>query len=72
MVRSLSTERMKLANTRIVSVGPIKALTLVGVETVAAGQVYIYRAVTARGASLWRIAFSEDRKIKAMTLDERE
>jgi len=72
MVRSLSTERMKLANTRIVSVGPIKALTLVGVETVAAGQVYIYRAVTARGASLWRIAFTGDRKIKAMTLDERE
>lgn len=72
MVRSLSTERMKTANARIAAAGPIKTLTLVGIETPDGRKEYIYRAVTARGASLWRIAFTDDRKVKEMTLDERE
>ncbi|CAN5413775.1 hypothetical protein BH10ACI2_BH10ACI2_00740 [soil metagenome] len=72
MVRSLSTERSKAANTRIAAFGPVKTLTLVGIETVDGGKVYLYRATNAKGALLWRISVTDDRKIKEMTLDERE
>jgi hypothetical protein len=72
MVKSLSSERSRVANARIAAAGAIKSLTLVGIETANGQKEHIYRATTARGASLWRIAFSDDRKIKAMVMDEME
>ncbi|HEX3102739.1 MAG TPA: serine hydrolase domain-containing protein [Pyrinomonadaceae bacterium] len=72
LVRSLSTPRARTANTRIAAVGPIQSLTLVGIETAGSAKTFIYRATTAKGASLWRIVFTDDHKIREMTLDERE
>ncbi len=72
MVKSLSTERSRIANAKIAAAGAIRSLTLVGIETVDGQKEYIYRATTSSGASLWRIAFSDDRKIIEMSLEEQE
>ncbi|MEP6788074.1 MAG: serine hydrolase domain-containing protein [Acidobacteriota bacterium] len=72
LVSSLSTQRSRTANAQIAAVGPIKLLTLVGVETVNGEKQYIYRVLPARGASLWRFTFTDDRKIREMSLEERE
>ena len=72
LVRSLSTPRARAANTRIAAVGSIQSLTLVGIETAGSAKTFIYRATTAKGASLWRVVFTDDHKIKEMTLEQRE
>jgi len=72
MVRALSTDRARIGNQRIADAGPIKTLDLVGTERDPARKVYIYRAETSRGASLWRIGLTEEKKISLMTLQEKE
>ncbi|MEP6947092.1 MAG: serine hydrolase domain-containing protein [Acidobacteriota bacterium] len=71
-VRALSSERAKEGNLIIAAAGPIKALTLVGSQDEIGTKTYLYRAETQHGASLWRVAATPDRRISAMTVEERE
>jgi len=72
LIRTLSAQRAKDANTRIASFGMVKRLDLVGVDKANGKDYFLYRADTGRRLFLWRTAFDSEGKISEMTLDEEE
>ncbi|MFZ1701594.1 MAG: serine hydrolase domain-containing protein [Pyrinomonadaceae bacterium] len=71
LVRSLSTERAKQANSRIAKFGAIKKFAFAGEETAGGKTLFRYLADSGSRIFLWRIAF-DGGKISEMTLEEEE
>jgi hypothetical protein len=72
LFRSVTTERARGNNARIVSYGSIVEFRFVGEETVDNKKVYRYIAVAPKRTMLWRFSQGPDGKISEMSLEEDE
>lgn len=72
LFRSVTSERAKAANNRVVSYGSITRFRYAGDETVESKKVYRFIAVSPKRSMLWRFALDPDGKISEMVLEEEE
>lgn len=72
LLRSVSSERAKKVNDRLVSYGSISQFMYVGDETVDNKKVYRFVTVTPKRLMLWRFALDSEGRISEMTLEEEE
>lgn len=72
LIKMLSTEREKAANSRIAAFGDTKKIKFVGSETVNDKVIYRYIAEGDDRLFLWRTAFDAQNKIAEMSLEEEE
>jgi D-alanyl-D-alanine carboxypeptidase len=73
LIRSISSNRAKVRNRRIAALGPIEKVTFVGTDfSFNADKVHRYLVKTENRYFLWRFAFTEDRRVTEMILEEEE
>jgi CubicO group peptidase (beta-lactamase class C family) len=72
LIRALSTERSKAANSKIAAYGDVREILFGGQETIDGKVNFRYLAKTDKRLFLWRFVLDTDRKIADMTLEEEE